>query len=271
MKIKTIDGIKNSRQKYKPKVQAKQVILVDSIFKTARPANRQPRGRTPVVVKVAPGYFYGFTKQVVRQRVPLMAAVAALFLAFGAGAWFVLNTSSSSAQSPAGGQVLGESTTQPSAQAADNTASGDALFNIPIKDLKQYLEDVNKPEVIAQRAKQIRQYLQEKNSPLAEAAQTIATQPHWDIIMAVAFAESSWGRNCNDNNCSNIGVKPGAPSWRHYSSYNAWAVDFNRLLDKRYKDWTLTQMCGVYVQPCNRNWLLATQQVLDELQAEHIE
>ena len=84
-------------------------------------------------------------------------------------------------------------------------------------------------------------------------------------ILAIAFAESTLGKNCADNNCSNIGVKPGAPSWRSYASYSAWVVDFNRLLDKKYKDWTLEQMCGVYVKPCNPNWLLATKQILTAL------
>ena len=110
-----------------------------------------------------------------------------------------------------------------------------------------------------------------KMSPLAAASETIAEQDHWRLILAIAFAESTMGKNCADNNCSNIGVKPGATSWRSYASYGAWVVDFNRLLDKRYKDWTLEQMCGVYVKPCNPNWLLATKQILTALDEDRIE
>ena len=254
---------------------------MDSITRSARRQLKQP---SVFIVPLSRPVFsftgrpLSFARLLNRQKVPLLAAVAALFLAFGGGMWAVLSTGSSKADSPQP-QVLGAYTNQPAeaivlpgAQVPEaSSVSNDVLFNTPIEYLKQYLDAAAEPDVIAARAAQIKEYLQKRNSPLAQAAETIAAQPHWDIIMAVAFAESSFGKNCSDNNCSNIGVKPGASSWRHYSSYDAWAVDFNRLLDKRYKDWTLKQMCGVYVKPCNPNWLLATQQVLNELQAEHIE
>jgi hypothetical protein len=73
-----------------------------------------------------------------------------------------------------------------------------------------------------------------------------------------------------DNNCSNIGVKPGHELWHEYKNYGEWIVDFNKLLERRYKDWTLDDMCGVYVKPCNKNWLMATRQVLDELNEKQI-
>jgi hypothetical protein len=50
-----------------------------------------------------------------------------------------------------------------------------------------------------------------------------------------------------------------------------WILGFNRLLEQKYKDQSLEQMCGVYVQPCNPRWLLATKQILTALDKENIE
>jgi hypothetical protein len=66
-------------------------------------------------------------------------------------------------------------------------------------------------------------------------------------------------------------VAPGHELWRKYKSIQNWVLDLNRLLERRYSDKTLEQMCGVYVQPCNQNWLLATSQIFDELKAQNIE
>jgi len=155
--------------------------------------------------------------------------------------------------------------------AADPNISNDVLFNTPIQNLKNYIDSISQPDIIEQRTAELAAFLQQHNSPLTQAASTIAQQPHWQLILAIAFAESTLGKNCNDNNCSNIGTAPNSPSWRKYGSYQDWVVDFNRLLDQKYKNMTLQQMCGVYVQPCNPNWLLATQQILDELKQQNIQ
>ncbi len=209
------------------------------------------------------------------KRVPVMVSAVAVLVAFSGGIWAALSTPKINAvadtDSPkqANYQVLLPDAHLP----PQNTTSlsNNVLFNTPIEYLQNYLASVAEPDIIAQRRGALANYLTEKKSPLAEAAETIAQQPHWQLILAIAFAESTLGKNCADNNCSNIGVGPGHPSWRKYSSYQAWVVDFNRLLDKKYKDQTLRQMCGVYVKPCNPNWLLATQQVLTELKDRGIE
>lgn len=151
------------------------------------------------------------------------------------------------------------------------SVSNDVLFNTPIEYLQSYFKSTAEPDIIFRRKNQLQQFLSAMHSPLAQASETIAGQEHWKLILAIAFAESTMGKNCADNNCSNIGVKPGAPSWRSYASYSAWVVDFNRLLDKKYSDWTLEEMCGVYVKPCNPNWLAATKQILDSLKEQNIE
>jgi len=211
-----------------------------------------------------------------QRRVPVLAAVLALFLAFAFGGWFALNTtrsaaddlpSASATQTPAGSLVLsGIATPDPS-----DAEAGNALFNTPIEYLKNYFDSINQPGVINARQTQLTQFLKDMHSPLVPAAETIAEQPHWQLILAIAFAESTLGKNCNDYNCSNIGVAPNSPYWQKYDSYNAWVLDFNRLLDKKYNNWTLQQMCGVYVKPCNPNWLQATQEILDALKDRGIE
>jgi len=168
---------------------------------------------------------------------------------------------------PSGSPIAGAELQNQSGGSVGN----DVLFNTPIEYLQSYFQSASQPDVINRRKNQLEQFLTDAHSPLAQASETIAEQDHWRLILAIAFAESTLGKNCADNNCSNIGVKPGAPSWRSYASYSAWVVDFNRLLDKKYKDWTLEQMCGVYVKPCNPNWLLATQEILSDLKEQGIE
>jgi hypothetical protein len=145
--------------------------------------------------------------------------------------------------------------------------SADVLFNTPIEMLKEYLSPKPTPDIIGDRTAKLTAYLKSRNSPLADKAQTIAEQDHWKLILAISFAESTLGKKCYFNNCSGIG----GSSIRTYRNLEGWILDFNRLLEKRYKDKTLEQMCGVYVQPCNPNWLLATRQILTELDAQGIE
>jgi hypothetical protein len=218
-----------------------------------------------------------------QKKVSVAVAVFGLLLAFGAGMWTVLDTKNTVADTKP--QILGAFTDQsnssppvaggvtvsgPQLQGQEGSVSNDALFNTPIEYLKNYLDSISAPAMLKQRTDQIEQFLKNHHSPLSSSAGTIAQQDHWRLILAISFAESTLGKNCVDNNCSNIGVKPGAPSWHQYSSYDEWVVDFNHLLDKRYKDSTLEQMCGVYVQPCNPNWLAATKQILTELQDQGI-
>lgn len=132
------------------------------------------------------------------------------------------------------------------------------------------------PEVInaanlAARTALLSRYLHERQSPLVAFADVIAQQPHWKLILAISFAESGMGKRCVDNNCSGIGVEPGHPKWQMYETKGEWVKALNRLLEKRYKGKTLQQMCGVYVQPCNQNWLLATNRILGELRAWNID
>lgn len=207
-------------------------------------------------------------------------SVGCMLVAFVAGMWVSTNTpkgladnmaSAAQADAASGGPAIVASFGTVPSGTEISTLSNDILFNTPIENLQSYLNPPPKPDVLAERKTKIKDFLTEYNSPLSAAADTIAEQPHWKLILAIAFAESTLGKNCVDNNCSNIGVKPGNPIWHQYKSYDDWVLDFNKLLERRYKDKTLKQMCGVYVQPCNPNWLLATQQILDALETQRIQ
>ncbi len=181
----------------------------------------------------------------------------AITLGASSGAYAVWATSRVGAEAPAG-RVLGASTDVPSEPLPADTVS------TPLERLSAYVSPTV-GEVVTVRTQKLQEFLRAHGSPLADYADTVAVQPHWKLLLAVAFAESTLGRRCSGNNCSGIGVSPDHPSWRTYGSLRDWIVDFNGLLDRRYNDWTLEEMCGVYVQPCNPHWMLATKQLLGEL------
>ncbi len=213
-----------------------------------------------------------------KKAVPVYAIIVALALAFGGGAWAALNTQTTEAESVEQTQAGSVPLETAGNLGPISNVSNDVLFNMTIGQLEEYLnslavqnQQLKAAERMATRKEKLRAYLTSKKTPFVEAADIIAEQKHWKLILAISFAESTFGRNCVDNNCSNIGVKPGHPYWRKYATLGDWVKDFNRLMERRYSNWTLEQMNGVYVQPKNPNWLLATRQVLEELQEQGIE
>lgn len=290
MPNKNFDGIKKINIVHTAKVTVvtkRRILRVDGLVRrtVVQSVVQKPKIKAAAIARFRPfvaaqktDWTIFFKNLYTQQRVPVLAAVLALFLAFGGGAWFALNTSRSAAddqpqvlaaqtQTPAGSVVLpGLAVPNPGDAQASNV-----LFNTPLESLKNYFDSINQPDVINTRKLLLEQFLKDMHSPLVPAAATIANQPHWQLILAIAFAESTLGKNCADFNCSNIGVGPSSPYWHKYDSYDAWVVDFNRLLDKKYSDWTLKEMCGVYVKPCNPNWLAATQEILDALKDRGIE
>lgn len=89
---------------------------------------------------------------------------------------------------------------------------------------------------------------------------------NWRLVIGIAAAESGLGKHFykeyDKENCHNpFGIKP--PSGKrsdgsYLRCYNSDQDGVNSivgLLSRRYKDQTPEQMCGIYVQPCNPNWL----------------
>lgn len=136
--------------------------------------------------------------------------------------------------------------------------------------LEVYNPELLTADTLAARTALLTRYLNDWHSPLAQYAETIAAQSQWKLILAISFAESGLGKHCADNNCSGIGVAPGHAKWQTYENKGEWAKALNRLLEKRYNNWTLAEMNGVYNQPGSENWLAASTRILNELQARQI-
>ena len=212
------------------------------------------------------------------RAVPVYALVVVLTVGFGVGVWATLSTQKSEAQNITQTQAGFVPMDTTGNLGPISNVSNDVLFSMTIGQLENYLNSLAEQnralkaaEIMAIRKEKLHIYLEKKKTPFAEVSDIIAEQKHWKLILAISFAESTFGRNCVDNNCSNIGVKPGHDYWRKYASLGDWVKDFNKLLERRYSDWTLEEMNGVYVQPKNPNWLAATRQILEELHEGGIE
>ena len=113
------------------------------------------------------------------------------------------------------------------------------------------------------RVKAVRAYLESKNAPLAQYTEIILAQDDWKKILAISNAESNMGRHCKWNNCS--GIMYGKGGLRPFDSIPDWIVEFQGLIDRRYKTKSLDQMNGVYVVPRSANWYKASNSVYQAL------
>lgn len=259
-------------------------------------ANSQPRVRPPVIKlnldgvvprrpAINPGQYLG------RRRTPVRLAglirrnfypyifglTVLIFAVFASGAYFAWSTDKSFAEEPP--KVMNEPAIkvyeQPQGQAAQ--VPSEVFFNLTLEQLENYLAEALKtPEMLeAERLEarkiKLKAYLEDRKSPFVEIVDTLAVLKHWKLVLAISNSESSLGKRCYTNNCSGIGVEPGHPYWREYETKADWAKDLDRLIERRYKDWTLEEMNGVYNQPGSRNWIMAAKQVLEELQERGIE
>lgn len=262
LKKLSMDGIGRSVNLAKAKTVLKKKTVVKSVVKSA---------------KVRPNWKESF------KRLPVAVTGVLMFIAFSFGVWVTVQTPKSEAQSkeilsqsPVAGIVpLPKETNAPLGPIAN--VPNDVLFNLSLEQLEAYLVSISKtPEMkeaerLADRKKKLKEYLAEKKSPFVAIVDTIAELKHWKMVLAISNSESTLGKRCHSNNCSGIGVEPGHPLWREYPSTREWAKDLDKLLERRYKDWTLEKMNGVYNQPGSSNWLLASKQILEELQERNIE
>ena len=257
MPNKNMDGLKR-KGKTKPRSPAVKIKYTVRARKVRqRPARSQPKWKV-------------FFKQ--KYALPVAVFVVVL-CAFAGGMSFALQTPKSVADSDAAVQA---SSPQPGVVASlgavptstpSTQLSGSNIYNIPLQVLQSYFQNSESNLALEQRKVKLKQFLVDHNSPLVDVSDTIATQPHWQLILAISFSESTLGKKCYEFNCSGIG---GATNIKSYKSFANWILDFNRLLDQRYNNWTLEEMCGVYVKPCTNNWLSASSQILNELKQDNI-
>lgn len=212
--------------------------------------------------------------------IPIYATVVLVFSSFVFGVWFTWSTSRSQAglaestaqnASPIPGSMPMQSNT-PLLVESDKVSDQNVL-TMTMEQLENYLQvatttpEKQAAETLQLRTEKLKTYLERKGSPLALFADTIAKLKHWRLVLAISNSESSLGRRCADNNCSGIGVMPGHPLWRSYETKAEWAKDLDKLIEKRYKNWSLEKMNGVYNQPGSENWVYAARQILDDLQS----
>jgi hypothetical protein len=125
---------------------------------------------------------------------------------------------------------------------------------------------------LAHRKEKLRAYLTDKKSPFVldeGALDAFVNSRNMKLIVAISFVESTFGKHCYYFNCSGIGGTP--PNLRKYNSYAEWIVDFDDLLERRYKDLPPEKFIGLYVQPGSPNWLYGVKQVISEFEEYGIE
>lgn len=212
--------------------------------------------------------------------VSLYVLVVLVLSSFGFGVWFTWSTHNSQAGEPQAESAVVESPPGPipiqsnaPLLAESDKVSDQNVLTMTMEQLENYLQvatttpEKQAAETKRLRAIQLKAYLESKGSPLALFADTIAGLKHWRLVLAISNSESSLGRRCANNNCSGIGVMPGHPLWRTYETKAEWAKDLDRLIEKRYKNWSLEKMNGVYNQPGSENWVYAARQILDDIQS----
>lgn len=184
-------------------------------------------------------------------------SIFACVISFGGGMAAVLKENKTQAEMVASSTLATEHI-----EAVDFTE----FLNTSLKNLESYNQKPAGPDQLVLRKARLKTYLEEKASPFAQdetAIDAFLAAPHMNLILAISYAESTMGQKCYYNNCSGIGGYP--PNLRKYKEVRNWVVDLNDLLERKYKDWTISEMCGVYVQPCNTQWPKAISQVLNEL------
>ncbi len=108
----------------------------------------------------------------------------------------------------------------------------------------------------------LKTYLETRNSPLANYTESIVLLPNWKKDLAISYIESHMCVQQLYNNCSGIMTNKGIKS---YSDFGQWAADMDKLISTRYQDRSFEQMNCVYVQPCSKNWVYASNKIYAEL------
>lgn len=117
------------------------------------------------------------------------------------------------------------------------------------------------------RIQELREYLLSKNSPMAPEAGILLEQYHYRLILGISFAESNFCRyQIMPNNCWGIGG--GNPE--SYPTLSDGIIRANGLIQK-YQDQGMKNprlMLETWVGWRNHNWVLAVEQITQELESQ---
>jgi hypothetical protein len=244
MQPKSIDGIKIKR------VERKKPVYI-----------------TPLLTPVAPVSLPRLlTRRVVLKRNHVAITVAVFMLvSFAGGAVTVLESRSTRADD----HVLGVTTVS---ELGPHPTELD-LQNFAKEKISSFIQsweqDIATQRHIKRREK-LRAYLASKGSPFAKEDDTLDAfllSPYTKLMLGITYAESGFV-NCMHHNCSGIG---GSSNFQSYPNHAEWVNALSRLLERRYKNWTIEKMNGVYVQPPNPNWVKAIYQTYRELEKAGVE
>lgn len=279
MKIQSTHRIPRAR-----KQSRSDAHIAHAVFRAVVPTHGGPRiAHYTVVATQGERMVVPRLEPVAERRIhplPIYATAVLVLSSFVFGVWFTWSARSSEANlagpdlqriAPLSGSIPIQSNAPLLAES--DKVSDQNVLTMTMEQLENYLQVATTTpakqaaETLRLRTEKLRAYLESKGSPLALFADTIAGLKHWRLVLAISNSESSLGRRCANNNCSGIGVMPGHPLWRSYKTKAEWAKDLDRLIEKRYKNWSLEKMNGVYNQPGSENWVYAARQILDDLQS----
>lgn len=109
-------------------------------------------------------------------------------------------------------------------------------------------------------------YLSEKGSPLADEVDTLLSQKHWRLIVALSAAESTFCKHQLGNNCWGITSIEGG--YKSYPTLKEGIEDTDALITRwqeRGRWLTVSDMNGHYVVPYNPSWERTVNAVLEDL------
>jgi hypothetical protein len=268
--------------KSKTKTKAKatknnEPILVHTLSREGARLKRLAVEDTPKILTDlgnATGIPHGYSASVAwfAERI-VLAGIFIAAVAFAAGALFVLRLSEPIGDSHFYNFVsnksrLAQEGIKVYSQQVIDVAS--PIFSKLVKDNRES-GDLQAKQ-LAERKIKLKKYLESKNSPFAqddEALDAFVNSKNMKLMVAISFVESTFGKHCYYYNCSGIGGTP--PNLRKYDSYAEWIVDFDKLLEARYKDLPPEKFIGLYVQPGSPNWLYGVKQVISEFNEQGIE
>lgn len=138
--------------------------------------------------------------------------------------------------------------------------------DLEIKHQIQNLENqvpIYPRDIPGTRIYKLRNYLVSKDSPLADHVEMLLLQPTWKLTLAISHAESNMCKRELGYNCWGIG----GGNHRKYPSYNEAIADANAVIG-RYVDngHTPESMLPIYVGWDNPTWVIAVNNILDELE-----
>lgn len=132
--------------------------------------------------------------------------------------------------------------------------------------LARFLAAEISTQPIDPRVELMQAYLAIKDSPLAGEAETLLKQYHFRLILGIAFAESNFCKiQIAPNNCWGIG----GSNPESYETLSDGIMRANGLIQK-YQDLGMTTpkwMRDSWVGWPNDNWILAVEQITQELEA----